>query len=180
MALPILIRQAAAQSARVRFYSTTQTTKNVAATASQRIKEQAKEKAAPKVGKLKELAQKYGAASVLVYLGIGVVDLGIAFGGIQVLGQSKVKQVEDEIVGTVNKWLRREPKAKEAQDNNGDSEQPSLTSVFLLAYAIHKTLFLPLRVTATAAVTPAFVRKIHQLGWNKYAPRLFGGVPHSP
>ncbi|KAI8140467.1 hypothetical protein BJV82DRAFT_622695 [Fennellomyces sp. T-0311] len=133
-------------------------------------KEKAKEKAAPKVGKLKELAQKYGASGIIVYLGIGMIDLGAVFAGIQVLGQDKVKQVEDTVVNTVNEWLGRPPRpVKENSD-----EKASLASVFVLAYGIHKTLFLPVRVTLTAAITPAFVRKIHALGWSKYAPRLFG------
>ncbi|KAJ8661426.1 hypothetical protein O0I10_002692 [Lichtheimia ornata] len=175
-----VIRRAAIQSAsRSRLYTTTPPTPPT--TTSQRLKQQAKDKAAPKVGKLKELAQKYGAASVLVYLGIGMVDLGIAFAGIQWVGQDQVKRLEDDVMKTVNKWMNRTP-AQEPQQPEEDSnkqletkEQPSLASVFLLAYGIHKTLFLPLRVTVTAAVTPAFVRKIHQLGWHRYAPRLFGG-----
>lgn len=178
-----VIRRAAIQTAsRSRLYTTTNTPPT---TTSQRLKQQAKDKAAPKVGKLKELAQKYGAASVLVYLGIGMVDLGIAFAGIQWVGQDQVKRLEDDVMKTVNKWLNRTPAPQEPQqqqqqleDSNKQlesKEQPSLASVFLLAYGIHKTLFLPLRVTVTAAVTPAFVRKIHQLGWHRYAPRLFGG-----
>ncbi|KAI7887227.1 hypothetical protein K492DRAFT_173559 [Lichtheimia hyalospora FSU 10163] len=176
-----VIRRAAVQSAsRSRLYTTSNTT------ASERLKQQAKDKAAPKVGKLKELAQKYGAASVLVYLGIGMVDLGVAFAGIQWVGQDQVKRLEDDVMTTVNKWLNRTPKQEEhteqqqqqLEDSNKQlesKEQPSLASVFLLAYGIHKTLFLPVRVTVTAAITPAFVRKIHQLGWHRYAPRLFGG-----
>lgn len=172
------IRRAAVQSAsRSRLYTTNTTT------TSERLKQQAKDKAAPKVGKLKELAQKYGAASVLVYLGIGMVDLGIAFAGIQWVGQDQVKRLEDDVMKSVNKWLHRTPEQEQQteqqhEDSNKQlesKEQPSLASVFLLAYGIHKTLFLPLRVTVTAAVTPAFVRKIHQLGWHRYAPRLFGG-----
>ncbi|CDH56014.1 hypothetical protein RO3G_11618 [Lichtheimia corymbifera JMRC:FSU:9682] len=181
-----VIRRAAIQSAsRSRLY-TTATNTTPPTTTSQRLKQQAKDKAAPKVGKLKELAQKYGAASVLVYLGIGMVDLGIAFAGIQWVGQDQVKRLEDDVMKTVNKWLNRtpaqeqqtEPQQQQTEDSNKQletKEQPSLASVFLLAYGIHKTLFLPLRVTVTAAVTPAFVRKIHQLGWHRYAPRLFGG-----
>lgn len=178
MSFANVIRRAAVQSAsRSRLYTTNTTT------TSERLKQQAKDKAAPKVGKLKELAQKYGAASVLVYLGIGMVDLGIAFAGIQWVGQDQVKRLEDDVMKSVNKWLHRTPEQEQQTEQQPEDsskqleskEQPSLASVFLLAYGIHKTLFLPLRVTVTAAVTPAFVRKIHQLGWHRYAPRLFGG-----
>ncbi|KAI9488829.1 hypothetical protein BDB00DRAFT_771789 [Zychaea mexicana] len=138
-------------------------------------KEKAKEKAAPKVGKLKELAQKYGASGVIVYLGIGMVDLGVSFAGIQFLGQEKVKQLEDTVINTVNGWRGKPPRPERTEETEKEEQQKaSLASVFVLAYGIHKTLFLPFRVTVTAAITPAFVRKIHALGWNKYAPRLFG------
>ncbi|KAI9250443.1 hypothetical protein BDA99DRAFT_522537 [Phascolomyces articulosus] len=176
------IRRAAAQSAvfhirRAYTNKATSTTKERLTEAIKpkvnEAKEKAKEKAAPKVGKLKELAQKYGAAGVIVYLGIGMVDLGLTFAGIQVLGQDKVKQLEDTVINKVNEWRGKPPRPERDPQEQG---QASLASVFVLAYGIHKTLFLPFRVTVTAAITPAVVRKIHALGWAKYAPRLFPAV----
>lgn len=147
----------------------------------------AKEKAAPKVGKLKELAQKYGAAGVLVYLGIGAVDLGVTFAAIQLAGQDKVKQLERGVMDTLREAKsrvlgeRREQYQQQLQvqevekkQPEEDDNQPSLASVFILAYGIHKTLLLPVRLTITAAITPAVVRKLHAWGITKYAPRLFG------
>ena len=175
------IRRAAAQSVVLRRAYTTPTNPTSKSKFAETIKpkvveakEKAKEKAAPKVGKLKELAQKYGAAGVIVYLGIGMVDLGLTFAGIQVLGQDKVKLLEDKVVNTVNEWRGLPPRPE--RDSSQEKEGASLASVFVLAYGIHKTLFLPFRVTVTAAITPAFVRKIHALGWSKYAPRLFGAA----
>ncbi|KAL0095146.1 hypothetical protein J3Q64DRAFT_1630695 [Phycomyces blakesleeanus] len=153
-------------------------------TSSPLVIEQAKN--APKGGKLKELARKYGAAGVLVYLGVGCVDLGAALLAIEFAGLDRVKQVEAGAADILNKTKvyigitsEEEPKkveeAKQA-DSENDNERPSFTSVFLLAYTIHKTLFLPLRLTITAAITPAVVRKLHALGWARYAPRLLGGT----
>lgn len=172
-----------------RTYSAKSTTTAPIASSSPAI-QQAKEKAAPKVGKLKELAQKYGAAGVLVYLGIGAVDLSIAFGAIQVAGLDQVKRLERSVLDSVNgikhRVLGSSPPLTPADEENeyqqrlakeseeDDAGEPSLMSVFLLAYGIHKTLFLPVRLTITAAITPAFVRKLHTWGWTKYAPRLFG------
>ncbi|KAI8093112.1 uncharacterized protein BX664DRAFT_328956 [Halteromyces radiatus] len=152
-------------------------------------------------GKLKQLAKKYGPAGVLVYLGIGAVDLGFTFAAIQLLGSDKVKLLEKGIkdtyqetkerfgfkttTTTVNKTEQHVETNDVSNNNNNnnnnkmdstDDEQASLTSIFLLAYGIHKTLLLPVRLAITTAITPAVVRKIQAWGWAKYAPRLLGGT----
>ncbi|KAG1471218.1 hypothetical protein G6F56_002254 [Rhizopus delemar] len=135
----------------------------------------------PKVSKLKELSQKYGAVGILVYLGVGVVDLGITFGIIQFAGLEKVKALEEgalEIVRSAGEKIGFH--THEATDKtellDKKDEDPSFTSVFILAYGIHKTLLLPVRLGITAAITPAIVRKIHQLGWARYFPKLLGAA----
>ncbi|KAI8381448.1 uncharacterized protein BYT42DRAFT_593271 [Radiomyces spectabilis] len=151
---------------------------------SQQVIQQAKDKAAPKVGKLKELAQKYGAVGVLVYLGVGCVDLGLTFATIEMVGQQKVKQVEKSVLDIFKNAKAKmglgeavptstEESAPAADD---DDEKASFASMFLLAYGIHKTVFLPVRLGITAAITPAVVRKLHALGWARYAPKLLGGA----
>ncbi|CAO3610022.1 unnamed protein product [Cunninghamella blakesleeana] len=146
-------------------------------------------------GKLKELAKKYGPSGILVYLGVGFVDLGITFATIQLVGSDKVKKIEHMALDTFheakekfgfksNTTTSTDDKVEEDKiiksttvnnkKDDDDDESPSLASVFILAYGIHKTLLLPVRLAITTAITPAFVRKIHALGWAKYAPRLFG------
>lgn len=139
-------------------------------------------KAQPKPSKLRELTQKYGAAGVIVYLGVGVVDLGVTFGVIQLVGLDKVKALEKGVLDVVYNTGARFGITKEPTvDNDSDvvldkDDTPSFASVFILAYGIHKTLLLPVRLGITAAITPAFVRKLHQLGWSRYLPK-FLGVP---
>ncbi|RCH80196.1 hypothetical protein CU098_005079 [Rhizopus stolonifer] len=146
----------------------------------------------PKTSKLKELTKKYGVVGVLVYLGVGCVDLGITFGVIQLAGLDKVKALEqgalDMVYNTGEKFgLKRKPvtaqvnEPSDLSEINGDmvkveDDTPSLASVFILAYGIHKTLLLPVRLTITAAITPAIVRKLHQMGWARYFPRLLGAT----
>lgn len=142
-------------------------------------------------GKLKELAKKYGPSGILVYLGVGFIDLGFTFATIQLVGSDKVKKIEHMVLETFHETKEKFGfKSNTTIDNNNkeenkitksttinkndDDESPSLASVFILAYGIHKTLLLPVRLAITTAITPAFVRKIHALGWAKYAPRLFG------
>lgn len=140
-------------------------------------------KSEPKGSKLKELSKKYGAVGILVYLGVGFVDLGITLGIIQFAGLEKVKALEEatldiarnagERIGVYKRKVIDHPETTE----NDKDEAPSFASVFILAYGIHKTILLPVRLGITAAITPAVVRKIHQLGWARYFPRILGGSP---
>ncbi|KAI8344095.1 hypothetical protein BC941DRAFT_407744 [Chlamydoabsidia padenii] len=141
-------------------------------------------------GKFKQLARKYGPSGILVYLGVGFIDLGFTFATIQLVGSDKVKVVEKSVLDIYQQTKERLGFKKEATTTTTDTtsssedgqldEKPSLTSIFLLAYGIHKTLLLPVRLAITTAITPALVRKIHAWGWAKYAPRLFGVAPKTP
>ncbi|KAK4519743.1 uncharacterized protein ATC70_009983 [Mucor velutinosus] len=150
----------------------------------------AKVKAEPKPSKLKELTKKYGAVGIIVYLGVGCVDLGITLGVIQLVGLDKVKALERGVLDIVyNTGERFGIKRKEdvlvtsdesVMSSDAD-DTPSFASVFILAYGIHKTLLLPVRLGITAAITPAIVRKLHQMGWARYFPRLLGATtPKKP
>lgn len=134
----------------------------------------------PKPSKLRELTQKYGAVGVIVYLGVGVVDLGATFGIIQLAGLDKVKSLEKGVLDVVySTGAKFGITKKPTLDNDSDvvlneDDSPSFASVFILAYGIHKTLLLPIRLGVTAAITPAIVRKLHQLGWARYLPKFLG------
>ncbi|KAG0169244.1 hypothetical protein DFQ28_003455 [Apophysomyces sp. BC1034] len=139
--------------------------------------------AAPQPGKFKQLAQKYGAAGVLVYLGVGCVDLGIALVSIELLGHDKVSRLEKVVMDGFKDIKARAGFGKPVEESQDlitepteEGERASFASVFLLAYGIHKTLFLPVRLTITAAITPAVVRKLQALGLARYAPWLLGGA----
>ncbi|ORZ08447.1 hypothetical protein BCR42DRAFT_425153 [Absidia repens] len=167
-----------------RHYTTNDVTSKTALPGQQTVKPAAE-------GKLKQLARTYGPSGVIVYLAIGMVDLGFTVAAIQMMGTDKVKMVEKTVLDKYNQIKERygfEPTA--VQDNSDkdtpstiesedDDGKPSLTSIFLLAYGIHKTLMLPVRLAITTAITPAVVRKIHTWGWAKYAPRLFGSASAS-
>lgn len=138
-------------------------------------------KVEPKGSKFKELTKKYGAVGILVYLGVGCVDLGITLGIIQLAGLEKVKTLEkgvlDMVYSTGEKFgIKKKSKVDEhtSADIIVKDENPSFASVFILAYGIHKTVLLPVRLGITAAITPAIVRKIHQLGWNRYLTKIMG------
>ncbi|CEP19345.1 hypothetical protein [Parasitella parasitica] len=169
-----------------------QTSKISSMASSPSIIQAAKVKAEPKASKLKELTKKYGAVGIIVYLGVGCVDLGITLGTIQLVGLDKVKALEkgvlDVVYNTGEKFgIKRKEKVLVASEENevkvdaDINDTPSFASVLILAYGIHKTLLLPVRIGITAAITPAIVRKLHQMGWARYFPRLLAAsAPKKP
>lgn len=107
------------------------------------------------------------------------VDLSLTFAAVHLLGADHIKGLE----GRVRAKLGMEPR-KEEEDNSasdpaastkapGQSKGRIASSVSdgnfwteaVLAYTIHKTLLLPLRVAFTAAVTPSFVKWLVKIGW---------------
>ncbi|ORZ16920.1 hypothetical protein BCR42DRAFT_413508 [Absidia repens] len=119
-------------------------------------------------GKLKKFMKAYGYVGVGVYLGFSVVDLGLTMALIHVKGAAKVEQLEHWIVSKVKTSLGMpvsSPASPQQQQSDDQHHQPSWTSIFVLAYGIHKTVLLPVRLSLTAAVTPAVARKLASLGW---------------
>ena len=52
-----------------------------------------------------------------------------------------------------------------AENKPGGAGREGLWAMAVLAYTIHKTVFLPFRVGVTAAVTPKFVGWLAKRGW---------------
>jgi hypothetical protein len=145
-----------------------------------------------KKSKLKEITKTYGAVGIFVYIGVGCLDLAATLGLIQLAGLEKVKAVEQSVLGVVQQMGVRfglkeqtailppdeELNIKDLVTENG---KPSFVSVFVLAYTIHKTVMLPVRIGITAAITPAIVARLHRMGWSRYFPRLLAAsAPKKP
>ncbi|KAI9285433.1 hypothetical protein BC943DRAFT_323327 [Umbelopsis sp. AD052] len=112
--------------------------------------------------RLKSFMKKYGAVGAGVYLALSAVDLSLTMAVITFTGAEKVKQVEDwalkEVKGLFGIKHKITPKADSA-------EKPSMASIFVIAYGIHKTILLPVRLGLTAAITPFLARKLQQMGF---------------
>ncbi|KAI8376204.1 uncharacterized protein BYT42DRAFT_573755 [Radiomyces spectabilis] len=113
-------------------------------------------------GKIKGFMKKYGAVGLGVYLALSAVDLSLTMAVISVKGADRVKQMEDWVFYKVKSWIGLEHKPFEPGTT---AEKPSFTSLFVIAYGIHKTLLLPFRLSLTAAITPALVKRLRKLGW---------------
>ncbi|KAI0087937.1 hypothetical protein BDY19DRAFT_951113 [Irpex rosettiformis] len=121
--------------------------------------------------KLKYLITSYGWYALGVYLIVGVVDFGVAFAGINVLGADYVGQVAAAAKQYVVSWLPSRPlePGRENMDSAAqvvhEAGSEGLWAMVALAYTVHKTLFLPVRVGVTAAITPRLVGWLRARGW---------------
>ncbi|KAI0342048.1 hypothetical protein BDW22DRAFT_228972 [Trametopsis cervina] len=120
--------------------------------------------------RLKYLIKSYGWYALGVYLLLGVVDFGVAFAGINVLGADYVGRVVSSVKEYALAFIHTKPADPGREDmdtanhvSSGGSE--GFWAMVALAYTIHKTLFVPVRVGLTAAVTPRLVGWLRTRGW---------------
>lgn len=112
-------------------------------------------------GRFKSFIKRYGAVGIGTYLALSVVDLSLTMAAIQIKGADRIMELEDRVWATI-KGTETTTRQREQQPDN---KKPSWTTVFLLAYGIHKTILLPFRISLTAAITPPLTKRLHQLGW---------------
>ncbi|KAN0065824.1 DUF1279 superfamily [Thecaphora frezii] len=117
--------------------------------------------------RLRYLTRRYGWWALGVYLAASTVDFALTFAAIHLLGAQHIRQLEMRIRSAVG--LGQRPASSDAEESNSDQEEGSsaIWTEAVLAYTIHKTLLLPLRVAFTAAVTPSFVKWLVSMGWTK-------------
>jgi N-terminal acetyltransferase 2 len=105
-----------------------------------------------------------------VYIILSTLDFTVAFAGISLIGAEHVQRVTEAIKGFVHDHVSSKP-AEPGRDemdliNGGHaSGSEGLYAMIVLAYTVHKTLFLPVRVGLTAWVTPRLVRWLRTKGW---------------
>ena len=104
-----------------------------------------------------------------MYIMLSAVDFGVAFAGVNLLGAERVSRiavaVKEHIAGLI--YTRpSEPGREEIESISSHSgNHEGLYAMILLAYTIHKTLFVPIRVGLTAALTPKLVGWLGKRGW---------------
>jgi len=106
-----------------------------------------------------------------MYIVISALDFGVAFAGINLLGAEYVSafaaSAKNFAFGLVYSRPpepgREEVEAATAGPAAGGQE--GLYAMLVLAYTVHKTLFLPVRVGLTAALTPRLVGFLRTRGW---------------
>ncbi|KAI8378527.1 hypothetical protein BD560DRAFT_389639 [Blakeslea trispora] len=116
----------------------------------------------PFIARTKHYMKKYGYVGLGVYCVLGAIDLSTIMAIISVKGAERVRDAEDYVIGKTKGWLgiKHTPRTP-----NSLHERPSFTSLFVIAYGIHKTILLPFRLSLTAAITPTVARRLKELGW---------------
>jgi hypothetical protein len=137
--------------------------------------------------------QKYGRHALGVYLFLSAIDFGIAFLGVHLVGAERLEHVKDWIIDkwkefrpaletdnelidsarekaetVASEILEQAQTGKEASEATPTRKRSGTTLLWAeaaLAYTIHKTLFLPVRVGLTAAWTPKLVKWLTLRGW---------------
>lgn len=112
--------------------------------------------------RFKELSQKYGWVAVGVYTAISVIDFSIAFAAVNVAGAERVKKVEKKVLDWVGMNTSKQPSDS---DKEGKEDKNSIWAMAVLAYGIHKTLFLPPRLALAAGITPRLVKELQRRGY---------------
>lgn len=121
--------------------------------------------------RLKHLIKSYGWYALGVYLVLSALDFGVAFVGVNLLGAEYVSHAVTSIKSFIFDFLPTRPPEPglDEIDNihppQAQSGQEGFYAILVLAYTIHKTLFLPVRVGLTAAFTPRLVGWLGRRGW---------------
>lgn len=120
--------------------------------------------------KLKHLIKSYGWYALGVYIVLSTLDFGVAFVGVNLLGAEYVSHGVATVKATVMDAFHSRPAEPGLDEMEparavGQAGQEGLYAMLVLAYGIHKTLFLPVRVGLTAAFTPKLVQWLTRRGW---------------
>jgi N-terminal acetyltransferase 2 len=121
--------------------------------------------------RLKVLVKSYGWYAIGVYIILSALDFGVAFAGINLLGAEQVSRIVASVKDSVSQLVHSRPLEPGREDMDDASKavgaggQEGLYAMLVLAYTIHKTVFLPVRVGLTAACTPKLVGLLTRRGW---------------
>ncbi|KAF9047278.1 hypothetical protein BJ165DRAFT_1344138 [Panaeolus papilionaceus] len=121
--------------------------------------------------KLKHLIKSYGWYALGVYFFFSTIDFTVAFIGINLLGAEYVSHAVNTVkTAVLDKFPTRPPEPgldeiDSMKNPNATSGQEGFYAMLVLAYTVHKTLFLPVRIGLTAAFTPRLVGWLRSRGW---------------
>ncbi|KAK7057313.1 peptide alpha-n-acetyltransferase [Favolaschia claudopus] len=118
--------------------------------------------------RLKHLFKRYGWYALGMYICLSALDFGLAFALINIIGAEYVERLTSSVKQFAAGFLNSkppEPGLDEIDPAPAQGGREGLMAMLLLAYTVHKTLFLPVRVGLTAYLTPTFVGWLRQRGW---------------
>jgi N-terminal acetyltransferase 2 len=114
--------------------------------------------------RLKILFKKYRWPAAGIYVGLGILDFGIAFVGVKAFGTEKIGRYEKVILEKLEEKTGWKTKGTPEHQKPREGEAASIWTEIALAYTIHKTLFALIRVPLVVAITPAIVKWYQRRG----------------
>ncbi|KAI0829672.1 hypothetical protein BC628DRAFT_1314592 [Trametes gibbosa] len=121
--------------------------------------------------RLKHLVKSYGWYALGVYIILSTLDFTVAFAAVNIIGAEHVSRVAADVKQYFAGFIHSTPPEPGREEMDAAAAHTSanghegLMAMLLLAYTIHKTLFLPVRVGLTAAITPKLVHWLRARGW---------------
>lgn len=125
---------------------------------------------------IKALMKEYGYSALGVYLFLSMLDLPVAYVLVHSLGKEEIERYENKAkqffgYGKLDEELEHIQQINQIEEReNGDAAAASELmfpwfswTEFAIAYGIHKSLFIFLRLPLTAAFTPGIVKLLR--GW---------------
>lgn len=103
---------------------------------------------------------------------LSALDFGVAFAGINLIGAEQVSRITasaKDSFAIIWQSKPTEPGLEEIESitpPGGAGGHEGLYAMLVLAYTVHKTLFFPVRVGLTAALTPRLVGWLRARGWS--------------
>jgi len=116
--------------------------------------------------RLKILIKKYGWYALSMYIILSTADFAVAFTAVNLIGAEHVSHYTVMLKQFITSLIYREsPTEPTPGKEPAQAGHEGLYAMLILAYTVHKTLFLPVRVGLTAAFTPRFVGWLQRKGW---------------
>ncbi|KAG8906666.1 hypothetical protein FRB99_006367 [Tulasnella sp. 403] len=123
-------------------------------------------------GRLRILIKSYGWYALGVYFALSVIDFGVAFALINFMGADRVshwtaqaKAFITDLIHPSDSNLPVDEGIDKPSKGVGQGGHEGFYAMLVLAYTVHKTLFMPVRVGLTAAFTPGIVNWLASRGW---------------
>ena len=119
--------------------------------------------------RLKHLIKSYGWYATGVYLLLSIADFTVAFVGINLIGAEHVSYAVHIVKDYISSIIYSKPPIPPPESTEPEPVatigNEGFYAMLLLAYTVHKTIFLPVRIGLTAAVTPKLVNWLRSRGW---------------
>lgn len=123
---------------------------------------------------IKALVKEYGYSALGVYLFLSALDLPVCYAIVHLFGKEEIQKYENQAkqyfgFGKSDSELEKEQQISRVEEAQ-EPEEPGLFpwfswTEFAIAYGIHKSVFIFVRVPLTAAITPGIVKVLRRWGF---------------